>query len=115
MSERRQRNNNMVAMTVMAVAALATAVGAAEAARADVKVTAAEKIMLGGPTVTADLQAIVVGSGIEGAPATTNASAGGQVVWKQYRDETDELGMRHVFYRQTLMPGADLARALGRC
>lgn len=35
------------------------------------------------------------------------------MVWQVYHDMTDELGLRHTFYQQVLMPGESLGRWLG--
>jgi len=51
---------------------------------------------------TAELGAMVFGQGIEGVTtASTGATtAGGTITWAKYREQTDHLGMRHVYFQQ---------------
>jgi hypothetical protein len=59
------------------------------------------------------LNATLVGQGIEGTVVSSAAAAqGGEILWVGYRDHTDDLGMRHIFYRQHYRPGGYLASLL---
>lgn len=63
-------------------------------------------IDLGGVGVEKRLSAILVGSGIEGiVPASLAVTdSGGSIHWAKTRERVDDLGMRHVFYRQHYTP-----------
>jgi hypothetical protein len=60
------------------------------------------------------LAMVLVGSGIEGIyPATPSLTrSGGTVFWKMTRDNVDDEGMRHRFYRQYYVPPPDPANAI---
>lgn len=75
--------------------------------------TGAQRLAFWGANSLPDLNATLVGRGIEGTavPAAT-ATQGGEILWVSYRDYTDDLGMRHVFYRQHFRPAGYLASLL---
>ena len=73
-----------------------------------------ERVLLRGGGAVAQLDAVVVGPGIPGTRGVESVSReGSRVVWQIYHDMTDELGLRHTFYQQVLMPGETLGRWLG--
>lgn len=71
----------------------------------------AQRVWLRAPG-TEELATEVVGRGLVEAPVTAALSPAGEVAWEVVRDETDELGLRHVFYRQVLLPAPAVARLL---
>jgi Thermolysin metallopeptidase, alpha-helical domain len=76
-------------------------------------VTGAERLSLWGANSLSQLNATLVGQGVEGTTAASAAAAqGGEIVWRTVRDHTNDLGLRHVFYRQYLRPAASLASLL---
>ncbi len=76
-------------------------------------VTGAERLSLWGSGSLSQLSATLVGRGIEGTAVSSAAAAqGGEIVWHVVRDHTDDLGMRHVFYRQYLHPAASVTSLL---
>jgi hypothetical protein len=73
----------------------------------------AEQVLISGPDALAQLQAHVRGRGIEGVElAPMLLPDGGEVIWKPNRETTDDLGMRHIFYRQYYLPPPALAQRL---
>jgi len=71
-------------------------------------------VLLRGAGAAAQLDAVIVGPGIPGTRGVESVSReGSRVVWQVYHDMTDELGLRHTFYQQVLMPGETLGRWLG--
>jgi hypothetical protein len=76
-------------------------------------VTGAERLSFWGTESLSQLNLMLVGQGIEGTTvASATAARDGQIVWHTVRDYTDDLGMRHVFYRQYFQPPASLALLL---
>lgn len=74
-----------------------------------------ERLFFRGPASVDDLGKVVVGRGIVGTdPAEVTVDKGGKVEWRQVRDETDELGMRHVHYLQVWVPQGPLASRLDK-
>jgi hypothetical protein len=71
--------------------------------------TGAERVLFHGPNSVTELNAVLVGHGIAGTATAAAVLPAGELTWRQTRDETDELGMRHLFYRQILRPAASLA------
>lgn len=71
--------------------------------------TGAERVFFHGPTSLAEFDAVIVGQGITGTTSGAAVFPTGELAWRQTRDETDELGMRHLFYRQILRPDPSLA------
>jgi len=66
--------------------------------------------MLRGPESVAQLNQVLVGRGVAGTDVPEAfAGPAGRITWKQVRDTVDDLGMRHVFYRQVLKPEGALA------
>ncbi len=61
---------------------------------------------LDGVEVEKELSAILVGSGVEGiSPSSLSLTdSGGSIQWLKIRERVDDLGMRHVFYRQHYTP-----------
>jgi len=98
-------------MIIAGVMAWAPAPAAAGTSRPGV-----QKILLrqGSQGVLAqELASMLVGDGVQGiASAAWSDSQGGHVVWRVIRDEQDELGGRHVFYRQYFLPPSWVARDL---
>ena len=76
-------------------------------------VTGAERLSFWGAASLSQLNATLIGQGIEGTdvPAAA-ATQGGEILWVSFRDYTDELGMRHVFYSQHFRPAGYLASLL---
>lgn len=72
----------------------------------------AERVWLARPAAET-VAAKLAGRGLAELPETAVLSPAGEVIWEVSRDETDELGLRHTFYRQVLLPSPSLARALG--
>lgn len=73
----------------------------------------AKKINLLGLEVEKELSATLVGSGIEGiVPSSLSLTdSGGSIQWVKIRERVDDLGMRHVFYRQHYTPPIGLVTA----
>ena len=73
-----------------------------------------QRVFFQGPDSVKQLESVVVGQGLDGVSAGDAVfHDGSRLVWRSYRDQVDDLGMRHVFSRQVLMPGQALAQALG--
>lgn len=72
----------------------------------------AERVWLARPAAEI-VAAKLAGRGIAELPESAVLSPAGEVIWEVARDETDELGLRHIFYRQVLLPSPSLARVLG--
>lgn len=69
------------------------------------EVTGAQVVLLQGPDSAARLNEILVGEGIAGITAQPLLGpAGGSVEWALIRDETDEISVRHLFFRQVYRP-----------
>ena len=89
------------------------ALGASFSADRTPAVTGAEGVSFWGVESLSQLNATLVGQGIEGTAVSSAAAVqGGEIVWRTVRDYSDDLGMRHVFYRQYLEPAASLASLL---
>ncbi len=72
----------------------------------------AERVWLARPAADV-VGAKLAGRGVAELPETAVLCPAGEVIWEVARDETDELGLRHTFYRQVLVPSPTLARVLG--
>jgi len=73
----------------------------------------AKVVCLEGYGAAKELQSTIAGRGIVEKVHTGIVAPEGEVVWQSARDQKDDLGMRHVFYRQYLLPSPDLAKLLG--
>jgi hypothetical protein len=78
----------------------------------DPATTHAQRIAFIGRTAAADLQATVVGRGIAGTSVVAAVFPMGEVTWVLIDEKTDDLGMRHAYYRQILRPTSALAAAI---
>ena len=99
-----------VVVVVVVVGAVATLVAARPASA-----TGLVEVLLAGPQEAGRLGGVIAGSGIalpNGITTRPTTVSAGEVVWKVYRDDTDQLGVRHVFYRQYLIPAAQLAASI---
>lgn len=92
--------------------ALLVAASAAMALERQPAATGAEVIKYSSQRTTALAPPTLVGQGIAGAAALATFVADGEIVWRRIRQETDELGMTHSFYRQVLVPSVALAAGL---
>lgn len=72
----------------------------------------AQRVWLRAP-VPGTVASQVVGRGIAEAPQPAMLSSVGEVVWQVARDSTDELGLRHTFYRQVILPSPAFAEGTG--
>jgi hypothetical protein len=89
------------------------AIGSSFSADRTPTVTGAERVSIWGAESLSELNARLVGQGIEGTTVPSAAAAqGGEIMWRTVRAYSDDLGMRHVFYRQYLLPPASLASLL---
>ncbi len=79
----------------------ALAVAAAMAAPALAQETGVQRVWLSFEE-TAQVGAMLVGSGVAevGTSSTGATTAGGTLSWVKYMEKSDDLGMRHVYYRQ---------------
>ena len=59
-----------------------------------------------GPDTQNEISNVLVGTGISGVNGIVSlpGSSGGEITWEKRRERVDELGMRHVFYRQYFVP-----------
>ncbi len=74
---------------------------------------AIQKILLQGTDSAAQLAGELQGQGVEGIPsAALTDGSGGTVVWRIIREESDTIGMRHVFYRQYYIPPSWISTGL---
>lgn len=73
----------------------------------------AKVVYLEGYAAAKELQSTIGGRGIVETTLAGIVAPEGEVVWQSARDQKDDLGMRHVFYRQYLLPSPDLAKLLG--
>lgn len=79
----------------------------------DPGVTGAQPVAIDGQDVAAQLNALIVGQGVVGVTVPEAILPdGGAIVWAVVRDESDDLGMRHRFYRQYFRPGPRLSQTL---
>lgn len=98
-------------MRVVVLSALCLVVGGIAFALDETpEATGATKVFIHGPNTRAMLSASLTGTGVEGAESAAALSSSGELKWKQYRDRVDDLGGRHVFYRQVLALAPELSR-----
>jgi hypothetical protein len=74
--------------------------------------TGAELVKYSGAQHNVTFTTSLVGQGIASVGSVPKQVHDGEIVWKLIRQETDELGMTHSFYRQVLVPAAALATGL---
>ncbi|MBI4916709.1 MAG: M4 family metallopeptidase [Acidobacteria bacterium] len=74
--------------------------------------TGAELVKYSGAQHNVTFTTSLVGQGIASVGSVPMQVHDGEMVWKLIRQETDDLGMTHSFYRQVLVPSAALAAGL---
>lgn len=71
-----------------------------------------QRLSFMGPTAMVELSQVLVGQGITSVDLPPAIMASGEIQWQVFADQTDTLGIRHIFYRQVLKPTATLAALL---
>jgi len=102
--------NQLVFLTIGVTLSLSVVAGLAVAQEGDGNPSGAATVFLGGADSIAELNQVLVGQGVAGTDVPEAfVAAAGRIAWRQVRDQADELGMRHLFYRQVLKPAGALA------
>jgi hypothetical protein len=73
------------------------------------------QVLLASNPEVASIGDVLVGNGIPlpgGISSRPAVGALGELVWRPYRNDQDRIGMRHVFYRQYLVPSMQLAASV---
>jgi len=83
--------------------------GVAESSETTLAKRHSTSIFLVGPNTQEDFSKVLVGSGITGVNqiAQVGGVSSGEIFWTKNRERIDELGIRHVFYRQLFTPSID--------
>ena len=99
--------------TFMTISLVALIPGTTDSAVTNAARPGVQKILFHGAEAARKLPAALVGQGVDGiASAAWTDSQGGRVTWSVIRDDTDHVGIRHVFYRQRYLPPSWIAEAL---